>query len=109
MPIDSRPIEAREVGADALAITVTRHLLDNGPGTASFEQFLRDAIARGRARLTFHLGGLKYLNSTEIGALLRAAVLVRGAKGKITLAEANKKIRDVLTVAKVDSLFDISN
>lgn len=109
MPIDSRPIEAREVGADALAITLTRHLLDNGAGTAHFEQFLRDALARGRTRFTFQLGGLKYLNSTEIGALLRTAVLVRGAAGKITLAEANKKIHDVLMVAKVDSLFEISN
>ncbi|MFN8547487.1 MAG: STAS domain-containing protein [Candidatus Eisenbacteria bacterium] len=117
MPIESghrdhdatRAIEAREVGSDTLAITLTRRLLDNGAGTSELEQFLREAIARGRTRFQFHLGGLKYLNSTEIGALLRTAVLARGANGKISLHEANKKIRDVLVVAKVDGLFEMAN
>lgn len=101
------PIEAREVGADALAVTITRDLLDNADGTAGFESYLREAIVRGRTRFEFLLQGLKYLNSTEIGALLRAAVLVRGGGGRIALLDLNKKIHDVLVVAKVDTLFEI--
>ncbi len=39
--------------------------------------------------------------------MLRAAVLVRGGGGRIALLELNKKIHDVLIVAKVDTLFEI--
>ncbi len=101
------PIEANEVGADALAIKITRDLLVNADGTVGFEAYLREAMVRGKTRFEFRLHGLKYLNSTEIGAMLRAAVLVRGGGGRIALLELNKKIHDVLIVAKVDTLFEI--
>jgi anti-anti-sigma factor len=71
----------------------------------SLEQELETLIAGGAERLAIDLGGLDYLSSAGLRALLVAARRLQEAKGTLALIGLRGTVKEVLEIAGLANVF----
>lgn len=72
--------------------------------TSAFEE----AIQKGRGSNTIvDLTGVQYMDSSGIGTLLRGYVSSQKYGGQFVLAGVTQRVRDLLQLTKIESLFQI--
>jgi anti-sigma B factor antagonist len=79
------------------------------PSTAQEELTTRvdDLIASGHTNFLIDLRGVSYISSTGVGALIECYHHAERAGGKLKLLNPSQAVRQILTVSKLDSVFDI--
>ena len=78
-----------------------------GEETALLRNTIRDLIARGQKNILLNLGEVPYIDSSGIGELVSAFTAVRREGGDVKLLDLTKKVRDVLQIVKVITIFDV--
>jgi len=72
---------------------------------------LRDAIQsllkHKRKNILLNLSGLQYLDSSGIGELVSAYTAVKNQSGDLKLLHLTKKVRDLLQITKLYTVFDV--
>lgn len=72
---------------------------------------LRDAVSRlldaGRNRIILNLGGVTYVDSSGIGELVSRYTTTKNTGGKLKLLNLPKKIKDLLMITKLLTVFEI--
>jgi anti-sigma B factor antagonist len=72
---------------------------------------LRDAVSRlletRRSRIILNLGGVSYVDSSGIGELVSRYTTTKNAGGKLKLLNLPKKIKDLLMITKLLTVFEI--
>jgi anti-sigma B factor antagonist len=72
---------------------------------------LRDAVSRlldaGRNRIILNLGGVTYVDSSGIGELVSRFTTTKNTGGKLKLLNLPKKIKDLLMITKLLTVFEI--
>lgn len=79
------------------------------PSTAQEELTTRvdDLIASGHNNFLIDLRGVSYISSTGVGSLIECYHHAERAGGKLKLLNPSQAVRQILTVSKLDSVFDI--
>jgi len=72
-----------------------------------FDAKLKEYINNNRVYLVLELDKTDYLSSAGVRALISAQKAVKPKGGKIVLANPSEKVRDVLKLAALESLFPI--
>ncbi len=80
--------------------------LEGGPGASEFQDMIASKIDEGEKKFVVDLGDVKYVNSTGIGILIRAYTTLKNAGGDMKLAAISDKVQGVLSITKLDSVFD---
>jgi anti-sigma B factor antagonist len=72
---------------------------------------LRDAVQRllqtDQPRIIFNLGGVTYVDSSGIGELVSSLTTIKNQGGKLKLLNLPKKIKDLLMITKLLTVFEI--
>lgn len=72
---------------------------------------LRDAVSRlldsGRNQIVLNLGGVTYVDSSGIGELVSRFTTTKNSGGKLKLLNLPKKIKDLLMITKLLTVFEI--
>ena len=72
---------------------------------------LRDAVSKlldaGRNRIILNLGGVTYMDSSGIGELVSRFTTTKNSGGKLKLLNLTKKIKDLLMITKLLTVFEI--
>ena len=72
---------------------------------------LRDAVLRllqnEQRRIIFNLGGVTYVDSSGIGELVSSLTTIKNQGGKLKLLNLPKKIKDLLMITKLLTVFEI--
>lgn len=72
---------------------------------------LRDAVSQlleaGRNRIILNLGGVSYVDSSGIGELVSRYTTTKNTGGKLKLLNLPKKIKDLLMITKLLTVFEI--
>ncbi len=76
-----------------------------GPHAETFREELHDLIEEGKTNVIVNLGKVKFMNSSGLGLLIGGMTTMRNAGGDLVICEADKKIRDLLMVTKLISVF----
>jgi anti-sigma B factor antagonist len=76
--------------------------------TAGFRQAIAACIAERHSRLLIDLDGVKYMNSTAIGVLVSALASYTRRQWELKLCGANKVVNSILTITKLNLIFDTS-
>lgn len=67
-----------------------------------------DALVReGRLQIVIDLKKVPYLDSTEIGRIIRAHLSVRQAGGRVRLCNLSDKVRAVLQLTRLHTVLDL--
>jgi anti-sigma B factor antagonist len=90
-----------------VAILEPRGSLIGGEETDEFKAKAKDLIEQGNKKLVLDLGGITYINSTGIGALVGIHSAYQKAHGKIRLCNVAKGVQNVFVITKLTGVFDV--
>jgi len=102
---DFMNLETRDDGAVTI-LTVSGDLVIGDPET-TFKKTVTRLLEEGRVHLLVDLTGVGFLDSSGLGALVRALTQSQKEGGQTKLLGANEQIRKLLQMTKLDSVFEL--
>ena len=98
-------LTSREDG-DITILTVTGDLVIGEPET-TFKKTVTQLLEEGRVNLLVDLSKVGFLDSSGLGALVRALTQSQKEGGQTKLLNAGPQVRKLLQMTKLDSVFEI--
>ena len=78
-----------------------------GDGSALLRKTIRGLLQDGRSKILLNLADVDYIDSSGIGELVSAFTAVKNQRGELKLLQLTKKVRDLLQITKLYTVFDI--
>ena len=78
-----------------------------GPSQEAFRDQVQKLMDAGSTHLAVNLAGVTDLDSSGIGALVRAFTTLKRAGGKCTFFSPNKRVLMLLKMVRLDGVLDI--
>lgn len=100
-------IESREVSH--VTILDIRGRIVLGEEIHQLRDAVRGLVAAGKKKIILNLADVDYLDSSGVGELVSSFTTVRGAGGELKLLNLSQKVKDVLYVTKLYTVFDIKD
>lgn len=77
------------------------------PDDTEFNNSIKQLIGENKKNIVVDFGNLGYVNSTGLGIIFRGYRKVKNVGGDIKLVSLNKKMKSLLSITKLDTIFDI--
>ncbi len=78
-----------------------------GEGTMAIRNTVRDIVNKGDKKIVLNLGDINYIDSSGIGELVSTYTTVTNGGGQLKLLNLTKKIRELLAITKLLTVFDV--
>lgn len=78
-----------------------------GEGSTQLRDSIRQLLAQNEKRILVNLGEVSYIDSSGLGELVSAFTTVRSEGGELKLLNLTRKVRDLLQITKLYTVFDI--
>ncbi len=78
-----------------------------GEGSALLRKLIRDLLESGNTKILLNLGDINYIDSSGIGELVSGFTAVRSRQGELKLLNLTKKVKDLLQITKLFTVFDV--
>ncbi len=78
-----------------------------GEGSVQLRDAIRDLISKGIKHILLNLGDVNYIDSSGLGELVSAFTTAKNQNADVKLLNLTKKVKDVLQVTKLYTVFDI--
>jgi anti-sigma B factor antagonist len=98
-------LTSREDG-DITILTVNGDLVIGEPET-TFKKTVTQLLEEGRVNLLVDMSSVGFLDSSGLGALVRALTQSQKEGGQTKLLNAGPQVRKLLQMTKLDSVFEI--
>ena len=98
-------LEQRIAGNVAI-ITVNGDITLNKGGDVLLKDKVQSLLQQGNKNIVIDLGGVSYVDSAGLGELVHAYATTKNKGGSLKLLNVNKKLRDLLVVTKLLTVFD---
>jgi len=98
-------IEQRAVG-DVVIVVVTGDVTLNSGGEVMLKDKVRSLLEQGHMKLVLDLGRVSYVDSAGLGELVHAHATAKNKGGSLRLLNVNKRLKDLLTITKLVTVFD---
>jgi anti-sigma B factor antagonist len=97
------------IRADAGGIPVLRlrGRLTLGEGSRALRACITDIAAEGHKNLLLDLGGVSYMDSSGLGALVSGYNTLKGSGGVVGLFNVPKRIESLLEMSRLTTLFPV--
>jgi anti-sigma B factor antagonist len=95
----------REVGP--VTIVDLSGKISLGEGSALLRKTIRDLIDAGQIKILLNLGDVNYIDSSGLGELVSAYTTSKNQGATLKLLNLTKKVKDVLQLTKLYTVFDI--
>ena len=90
-----------------IAILEPRGSIIGGDETDELKSKAKDLLEQGNKKLIIDLGGVTYVNSSGIGALVSIHSMYQKSEAKVKLCNMSKGIENVFVITKLTSVFDV--
>jgi anti-sigma B factor antagonist len=88
-------------------IQLSGELIDRNQATTMLTE-IEDAITGGETKFLLNLQDLKYINSSGLNVLINVLTKARKAGGDLAVCNVNSKISQLMTITKLDTIFNVS-
>ena len=78
-----------------------------GEGASTFRDTVRDLAAAGHKKMLLNLNEVTYIDSSGIGELVSGFTTVTNHGGPLKLLGLNKRVRDLLQITKLYTVFEV--
>jgi anti-sigma B factor antagonist len=78
-----------------------------GEGSALLRKTIRRLLDEQRKQILLNLADVDYIDSSGIGELVSAFTTVKNQGGDLKLLHLTKKVRDILQITKLYTVFDV--
>jgi anti-sigma B factor antagonist len=100
-------IASREV--DGVTILDLHGRITLGEGSVQLRDAVRGLISKGAKSILLNMGDVNYIDSSGLGELVSAFTTAKNQGADIKLLSLTKKVKDVLQLTKLYTVFDISD
>jgi anti-sigma B factor antagonist len=94
---------------DGVAIVDISGRIVLGEESAALRDLVCDLLSEGYSKILFNLGGVKYIDSSGLGHLVRAFTSVRKQGGELKLLNLSNNVHNVMQITRLYTVFDIMN
>ena len=77
-----------------------------GEGSISLRSAVRRLLEEGKKNILLNLAGVGYIDSSGIGELVSSYTAIKNNQGQLKLLSLTEKLRDLLTITKLLTVFD---
>jgi anti-sigma B factor antagonist len=98
-------LEERIVGNVAI-VKVTGDITLNTGGDVQLKDKVQSLLHQGHGHLVVDLSGVSYIDSAGLGQLVQAYATTKNRGGSLKLLNVTKRLRDLLVVTKLLTVFD---
>lgn len=88
--------------------SMTGDLIDKNQADKMIEE-VNNIIAANHIRFVLDLGELKYLNSSGLTILIQVLTKARKAGGEAIIANVGKRIKELLVITKLNTVFTVAS
>jgi anti-sigma B factor antagonist len=78
-----------------------------GEGSVALRTAIRRMLEEGKKRILLNLAGVSYIDSSGIGELVSSYTAINKDGGQLKLLNLTQKLRDLLTITKLLTVFDV--
>ena len=78
-----------------------------GEGASALREMIRDLAAKGNKKILLNLSDVSYIDSSGIGELVSGFTTVTNSGGQLKLLNLNKRVKDLLQITKLYTVFDV--
>ena len=100
-------LEIRERGAGDVVILDLLGKITIGEGSVQLRDAVSNLLESGRQRIILNLQGVSYVDSSGIGELVSRYTTTKNQGGQLKLLQLPKKIKDLLMITKLLTVFEI--
>ena len=101
----SMTLATREVGG--VTIVDLSGKITLGEGGVTLRDEVRKLLAAGQKKIVLNLAEVNYIDSSGLGELVSAYTAVKNAGGELKLLNLTSKVRDLLVITKLVTVFDV--
>jgi anti-sigma B factor antagonist len=98
-------IASREL--DGVTILDLSGRITLGEGAVQLREAIRELISKGVKKIVVGLGEVNYIDSSGLGELVSSYTTAKNQGADLKLLSLTKKVKDVLQVTKLYTVFDI--
>ena len=98
-------IASREV--DGVTVLDLSGRITLGEGSVQLREAIRDLISKGQKNILLNLADVNYIDSSGLGELVSAYTTAKNQGASVRLLNLTKKVKDVLQLTKLYTVFDI--
>ena len=77
-----------------------------GEGSVALRTAIRRLLEEGKKKILLNLAGVGYIDSSGIGELVSSYTAINKEGGQLKLPSLTEKLRDLLTITKLLTVFD---
>ena len=100
-------ISTRQV--DGITVIDARGRITLGDGDVRLRDTIRELLANGHRKLLLNLAEVSYIDSSGLGVLVGAYTTVRNQGGELQLVKLTKRVRDLLQITKLYTVFTVTD
>ena len=78
-----------------------------GEGSVILKDVVRELLSKGQKKILLNLGDVNYIDSSGLGELVSAYTTAKNQSAQVKLLSLTKKVKDVLQLTKLYTVFDI--
>jgi anti-sigma B factor antagonist len=98
-------LNTRQVG-DVNVIDVAGRIT-LGEGSSALRDMIREMVGKNQKKILLNLGDVSYIDSSGIGELVSGFTTVTNQGGQLKLLNLNKRVKDLLQITKLLTVFDV--
>ena len=98
-------LNTRQVGDVSVVDVAGRITL--GEGSSALRETLREMVSKNQKKILLNLGDVSYIDSSGIGELESGFTTVTNSGGQLKLLNLNKRVKDLLQITKLYTVFDV--
>jgi len=83
--------------------------ITQGEASVAVRDVIKDLLSKGNKKILLNLAEVNFIDSSGIGVLVSSFSTVRSQGGELKLVNPSKRIRDLLQITKLYSLFDVKD
>ena len=100
-------LTTRQVGDVTVVDVAGRITL--GEGSSALRDAVRDMVSKNQKKILLNLCDVSYIDSSGIGELVSGFTTVTNGGGNLKLLNLNKRVKDLLQITKLYTVFDVKD
>jgi anti-sigma B factor antagonist len=96
----------QKVTGDVMVVKINGDITLNQGGDVLLKDKIQSLLQQGHKKLVLDLGGVSYVDSAGLGQLVQIHSTTRSNGGSLRIANVTKKLKDLLVVTKLVTVFD---
>ena len=96
----------QKMAGDVMVVHVTGDITLNQGGDVLLKDKVQSLLQQGKKKLVLDLGSVSYVDSAGLGQLVQVHATTKSNGGSLRLINVTKRLKDLLVVTKLVTVFD---